>query len=81
MQENKRKTSARRRVEEGRPYNKKQENKTMEDSRYTRLNSRDVLLVLSLRSRRQARYNLRSGVIFFFFASLLLWLEMGKNYA
>ena len=39
----------------GRPYNKKQENKTMEDSRYTRLNSRDVLLVPSLRSRRQAR--------------------------
>ena len=54
MQENKRETSARR-VEEGRPYNRKHENKPMEVSAYTRLNSRDVLLVFSLRCRRPAR--------------------------
>ena len=46
--EQERKTSARR-VEEGRPYNKKQENKTTAGSGYTRLNSGDVLLLLSLR--------------------------------
>ena len=45
--EQERKTSARR-VEEGRPYNKKQENKTTVGSGYTRLNSGDVLLLLSL---------------------------------
>ena len=46
--EQERKTSAHR-VEEGRPYNKKQENKTTAGSGYTRLNSGDVLLLLSLR--------------------------------
>ena len=46
--EQERKTSARR-VQEGRPYNKKQENKTTAGSGYTRLNSGDVLLLLSLR--------------------------------
>ena len=46
--EQERKTSARR-VEEGRPYNKKQGNKTTTGSGCTRLNSGDVLLLLSLR--------------------------------
>ena len=46
--EQERKTSARR-VEEERSYNKKQENKTTAGSGYTRLNSGDVLLLLSLR--------------------------------